>query len=152
MQVLLVKDIERFGKKGDIKRVTEGFARNFLFPRNMAVLPSPGTLKNFELLKASWTRHAVREKNAALELVKRLEGLSFRITKKAGEKGRLFGSVTNAELAELIHREAKIEIDKKAIVADHIKELGQHEVAIRLAPEVKAVVKVVVLPEESSAH
>jgi large subunit ribosomal protein L9 len=151
MQVVLVKDVERFGKKGDTKRVTEGYARNFLFPRHLAVVATDGAKKHLELMKVSWTRHEAREKEAANELAKKLQGMTFRITKKSGDKGRLFGSVTNTEVAEMIHREAKVTIDKKSITVDHIKELGQHEVTVKLAPEVKATVKIVVMAEEGAA-
>lgn len=148
MQVLLIKDIDRVGKKGDTKRVTEGYARNFLFPRSLAVPLTEGSQKNVKLLEASWKRQEAKERDAAQALAQKIEGLNLRITKKSGEKGRLFGSVTSAEIAEAINVAAKVEIDKKSIVTDHIKELGQHDVVIRFSGEVKATVKVVVLPEE----
>ncbi len=131
----MINDVDPVGKRGENKRVTEGFARNFLFPRNLAVLATEGSLKNMKLLQASWTRKTAKEKEAAKELAEKLNNLSIRVTKRAGDKGRLFGSVTNSELAELIQKETKIEVDKKSIVTDHIKELGQHEVIIKLAPE-----------------
>lgn len=150
MQVLLIKDIDRVGKKGDTKRVTEGYARNFLFPRNLAVPLTEGSKKNVKLLEASWKRQEAKERDAAQALAQKIEGLTLRITKKSGEKGRLFGSVTSAEIAEAIHAESKVEIDKKTIVTDHIKELGQHDVTVRFSGEIKATVKVVVLPEEET--
>lgn len=150
MQVLLIKDIEKIGKKGDSKRVTEGYARNFLFPRNLAVLNTPGAQKNLKLLSVSWKRKEQKELDALNLMAKKLEGISVRITKKAGDKGRLFGSVTSTEIAEAIQAEAKIAIDKKDIVTDHIKELGQHDVVVRFSGDVKATVKVVVIPAADS--
>ncbi|RCK79349.1 MAG: LSU ribosomal protein L9p [Candidatus Ozemobacter sibiricus] len=151
MQVLLIKDIDRVGKKGETKRVTEGYARNFLFPRHLAVPLTEGSKKNLKLVEVSWKRQEEKEREAFQAMAKKIDGLALRITKKAGEKGRLFGSVTNAEIAEAIAAETKVEVDKKNILADHIKELGQHEVTVRFSGEVKATVKVIVLPEEESA-
>ncbi len=148
MQVLLIKDIDRVGKKGETKRVTEGYARNFLFPRHLAVPLTEGSQKNLKLVEVSWKRQEEKEREAFQAMAKKIDGLSLRITKKAGEKGRLFGSVTNAEIAEAIAAETKLEIDKKDIVTEHIKELGQHDVVVRFSGEIKATVKVVVLPEE----
>lgn len=150
MQVLLINDVDRVGKKGETKKVTEGYARNFLFPRKLAMPVTAGTMNNLKLLQASWKRQEHQEKEAFQKMAQQLESATYRITRKAGEKGRLFGSVTSTELAELFHRESKVEVDKRNIQADHIKELGQHEVTIRFSGEVKATVKVVVLPEETT--
>jgi large subunit ribosomal protein L9 len=152
MQVLLIKDLVNLGKRGDVKRVTEGYARNFLFPRNIAVLASPGSLKNLALVKTSWVKKAAKEKEAAQQLAAALSSATIKITKRAGEKGRLFGSVTNSEIVEMIKKDLHIDIDRKLIQSEHIKELGQHDIVVRLAPEVKATVKVVVLPEEAAAQ
>lgn len=151
MQVLLIKDVEKIGKRGDSKRVTEGFARNFLFPRNLAVPATPGSMKNLKLIEVSWKRKELKEQEAVKLMAAKIDGISVRITKKAGEKGRLFGSVTSSEIAEAIQAESKITVDKKDIVVDHIKELGQHDVVVRFSGEVKATVKVVVLPDAESA-
>ena len=151
MQILLIKDLVNLGKRGDVKRVTEGYARNYLFPRNIAVLASPGSMKNLSLVKTSWVKKAAKEKEAAQMLAAKLGGATIKVTKRAGEKGRLFGSVTNSEIAEMIKKELSVEIDRKLIQSDHIKELGQHDITVRLAPEVKATVKVLVLPEEAAA-
>jgi len=151
MQVMLVKDVERTGKKGETKKVTEGYARNYLFPRSLAVPITEGTMNNLKLLQSSWKRQEIKEKEEALNIAKKIEGVSIRITKKSGEKGRLFGSVTTSELAELISSQTSMAIDKKSIITEPIKELGQHEVVVKLSGEVKATVKVVVLPEEATA-
>lgn len=151
MEVLLLKDVERIGKKGEAKKVTEGYARNFLFPRRLAVPMTEGAVRNIKLLEASWKRKAQKDLEAMVEMAKKIDGLSVRISKKAGEKGRLFGSVTSAEIAEAIHNATKIEVDKKNIIADHIKELGQHEVTIRFTADVKATIKVVVIPSEEDS-
>ncbi|OIP29230.1 50S ribosomal protein L9 [bacterium CG2_30_54_10] len=147
MQILLIKDIDHVGKKGDSRKVTEGYARNFLFPRSLAVPFTPGSQRNLKLVEVSWKRKELKEKEAVKLMAEKIEGLSIRITKKAGDKGRLFGSVTSAEIADAILAASRITIDKKDLVVDHIKELGQHDVVVRFSGEVKATIKVVVLPD-----
>ncbi|OQA08181.1 MAG: 50S ribosomal protein L9 [bacterium ADurb.Bin374] len=150
MQVLLIQNVGSVGKRGETKRVAEGYARNFLFPRNLAVPVTPGTMKNLEMLKHSWKRQEVKEKEEAQAVAKKIDGLTIKITRKSGEKGRLFGSVTNTEIAELIGKKIDMQLDKRSVVVDHIKELGEHEVSVKLYTDVKAVVKLVVLPEEAA--
>ncbi|MFZ2955785.1 MAG: 50S ribosomal protein L9 [Candidatus Ozemobacteraceae bacterium] len=149
MEVLLVRDVDRIGTKGETKRVTEGFARNFLFPRSLAVPLSPGAVSHLNLVKVSWERKAAKEKAAVEALAHKINGITIKITKKAGEKGRLFGSVTSAELAEMIKKDTGVEIDKHHITTDHIKELGQHEINVRFAHQAKATVKIIVVAEEA---
>ncbi|MBF0499923.1 MAG: 50S ribosomal protein L9 [Candidatus Riflebacteria bacterium] len=151
MEVLLIRNVDRVGTKGETKRVTEGYARNFLFPRSLAVPLTPGAISHLNLVKVSWERKAAKEKNAIEVLAQKINGLTVRITKKAGDKGRLFGSVTSSELSDMIKKESGIEIDKHQIIADHIKELGQHEVNVRFPHQAKAILKVVVVPEEAKA-
>ncbi|HEY9071824.1 MAG TPA: 50S ribosomal protein L9 [Candidatus Ozemobacteraceae bacterium] len=150
MQVLLIQNVGSVGKRGETKRVAEGYARNFLFPRNLAVPVTPGTMKNLNLLKQSWKRQEVKEQEEARALAAKIDGLTLKITRKSGEKGRLFGSVTNTEIAELIAKKADIQLDKRSVVVEHIKELGEHEVTVKLFTDVKATVKLVVLPEEAA--
>ena len=149
MEVLLINNVPRVGIKGQVLKVAEGYARNFLFPRNLAIPATAGAKKHLNLMKTSWDKQALREKEAYQEMAAKVEGLTIKVTKKAGDAGRLFGSVTSAELAEKISSEAKIDVDKKLVVADHIKEVGEHDITIRFTGEVKAQVKVVVLPEEA---
>jgi len=92
----------------------------------------------------------VKEQEAAKAIAAKIDGLTIKLTRKSGEKGRLFGSVTNTEIAELIMKKTDIQVDKRSVVFDHIKNLGEHEVTVKLFTDVKATVKVVVLPEESA--
>ena len=148
MDVLLMENVVRVGKKGDTRKVSEGYARNYLFPRKLAVPLTVGTMKNLKLVQVSWGKQAAKLKAANQELAQKINGVTLQITKKAGEKGRLFGSVTNSEIAEALKKEIGIEIDKREIAADHIKELGEHEVHVRFSGDAKATVKVVVVPAE----
>lgn len=150
MQVLLIQNVGNIGKRGETKRVAEGYARNFLFPRNLAVPVTPGALKNIEMLKHSWKRQEVKEQEEAKAIAAKIDGLTIKIIRKSGDKGRLFGSVTNTEIAELISKKTDIQIDKRSVVLEHIKDLGEHEVTVKLFGDVRATVKVVVLPEEAA--
>ena len=98
-------------------------------------------------MKDSWEKQILREKQMFAELAQKIEGTTVTITRRAGDKGRLFGSVTSAELAEEIKKASGVEIDKKLVVADHIKEVGEHDVTIRFTGEVKAALKIVVVAE-----
>lgn len=148
MEVLMINTVPRVGRKGEFKNVAEGFARNYLFPRNFAIPASEGAKKHLELMKTSWEKQAAREKEMYSDMASKIEGLTITLTKRAGDKGRLFGSVTSAELADEISKAAKVDVDKKLIVADHIKETGEHSVTIRFTGEIRAHLKVVVVAEE----
>ncbi len=148
MEVLMINTVPRVGRKGEFKNVAEGFARNFLFPRNFAIPATEGAKKHLELMKTSWEKQAAREKAMYTEMAEKIEGLTITLTKRAGDKGRLFGSVTSAELADEISKATKVDVDKKLIVADHIKETGEHSVTIRFTGEIRAHLKVVVVAEE----
>ena len=148
MEVLMINNVPRVGRKGQVLEVAEGYARNYLFPRNFAILATDGAKRHLNLMKKSWEKQELKEKQAFQKMADKIDGMVLKLTKKAGDKGRLFGSVTSAELAENISKEAGIEIDKKLVVADHIKALGEHDVTIRFTGEVKAKMKVVVLSDE----
>lgn len=150
MEVLLINNVPRVGRKGQILTVAEGYARNFLFPRNFAVAATAGAKRHLELMKHSWEKQDMREKQLFQAMADKLEGAVLKVTKKAGESGRLFGSVTNSELAEQIKQQISVDIDKKLVVADHIKDLGEHEITIKFTGGIKAAMKVVVLPEEAA--
>jgi large subunit ribosomal protein L9 len=148
MEVLLINNVPRVGIKGQVLKVTEGYARNFLFPRNFAIPATSGAKKHLELMKNSWEKQVQKEKEAARAMAGKIEGMILKLNKKAGDNGRLFGSVTSNELAEAISKQAGVDIDKKLVVADHIKEVGEHAITIRFSGDVKAAVKVVVAPIE----
>ncbi|NLM18046.1 MAG: 50S ribosomal protein L9 [Candidatus Riflebacteria bacterium] len=148
MEVLFVNTVPRVAEKGEIKRVAPGYARNFLFPRNYAVPATEGAKRNLELVRKSWEKQAEAVHKQYETLAEKLNGLNITIAKKAGEKGKLFGSVTNAELAEAINKATGAILDKKLIAADHIKEVGIHEISLRLPGDVKADFNLVVVAEE----
>ncbi len=148
MEVLMINNVPRVGRKGEFLNVAEGYARNFLFPRNFAIPATEGAKRHLELMKTSWENQAMKEKKAFTDMAEKLEGAVLKITKKAGESGRLFGSVTSQELADQIKSQVGLDIDKKIVVADHIKDIGEHPITIRFTGDVKAQLKVVVTPQE----
>ena len=147
MKVILVEDVKALGKSGDQVNVADGYARNFLIPRKLALGASPANQAVYENeAKARVKKHA-KEKTDAQALAEKLGGLSLTISRMAGEDDKLFGSVTNGDIAEALAKEGH-KIDKRDIeLADHLKALGIFEVPIKLHPEVTAKVKVWVVKQ-----
>ena len=146
MKVILKHDVKGLGRAGDVKEVKGGYARNFLLPNGAAVVADAGALKNWERHRAERDERDRAERAEADETAEKLRALKLEVAVKAGEKSRLFGSVTNRELAELIAREG-IEVDRHAIhLRAPIKTLGDHRIEIRLMPGVEAQLTVTVVP------
>ncbi|MCC7371404.1 MAG: 50S ribosomal protein L9 [Chloroflexi bacterium] len=147
MKVILSKDVAGTGKAGEVKDVADGYARNFLIPRKLAVPASEGALKGVEQKKASAQKKAAAEEAAARELADRLTQAPVVLTAKVGDQGRLYGSITSSDIADQLSAHLGQAIDKRKIeLADPIRQLGTHEVTIRLHRAVSAVVKVDVQP------
>ena len=144
MKVILLEDVKNVGKKGDIINAKDGYARNFLFPKNLAIEATPVNLKNLE---AAQKQREKKEKEAyteAKKLEEELMKLTVVIKTKTGENGKLFGAVTTKEIAENIEKEYGYTIDKKKYEMEPIKLVGEYFVKIKLHPQVNAQVKVVV--------
>ncbi|OGU14321.1 MAG: 50S ribosomal protein L9 [Geobacteraceae bacterium GWC2_53_11] len=144
MKVILNENIETLGNIGDIVKVAPGYARNYLLPKKLAVLATDNNAKALEHTK----RQMAYKKNKALEAAKnlgaKLEALAITLTHKAGEEGKLFGSVTNMEIAAFLKANS-FDIDRKSIVlADAIKSVGEYSATVKLHPEVTATLKVTV--------
>ena len=148
MKIVLREDVEQLGRKGDICDVADGYARNFLVPRGLAMAATRGTVAQAASMRRSRTARDTREREGAQALAARLAGARVEVAARAGEGGRLFGSVTNADVAEALLARTGVEIDRRRIALDEpIKELGETEVPIRLHTDVDAVVTVVVVAE-----
>lgn len=145
MKVLLTQDVKGQGKAGQVVNVSDGYAKNFLFPKGLAKEANTTNL-NAVKIKNSAEKHRVEvEKQEALSLAKRIGDLKVEIHVKTGESGRLFGSITNKEIADSLFAQHKIELDKKKIeLKEHIKETGEYKVAVRIYAEVTAKLNVVV--------
>lgn len=145
MQVLLKKDVPGLGHAGEVKRVADGYALNYLIPRGLATAATEGALKQAQQLKEATERQRQRQQSEAERLAQKLSGLTLTFKAKAGDGDKLYGSVTSADIAEAIAKATGEVVDKRRIELAHaIKELGTHQVLLRLAPETVATVTVVV--------
>lgn len=146
MKVILKRDVKGLGHSGDVKEVKDGYARNFLLPTGAAVLADAGALKNWERHRAERDEREQALLADAQETATRIRELRLEVSVKAGEKNRLFGSVTNREIAEQLARHG-VEVDRHAIhLREPIKTLGEHRVQVHLMPGVEAQVTVSVIP------
>lgn len=143
MKVIFLKDVKGKGKKGEIKNVADGYANNFLFKRGLAIEATPANIKALEAQKRREQRQAEEELAKAKELKEKLEQITVQLTAKAGEGGRLFGSITSKQIAEALQTQHQIKIDKRKIeLEDAIRSLGFTNVPVKLHPEVTATLKV----------
>jgi large subunit ribosomal protein L9 len=146
MKVILKHDVKGLGRSGDVKDVKDGYARNFLLPNGAAVVADAGALKNWERHRAERDERDRAERDEAEATAEKLRTLKLEVAVKAGEKNRLFGSVTNREIAEMIGREG-IEVDRHSIhLREPIKTVGDHRVEVRLMAGVEAQLTVTVVP------
>jgi len=151
VKVLLLEDVENLGHAGSVVSVADGYARNFLIPRKLARSVTEGSLKEIETLRQAAERKRQRQLNDAQELARRLDGLTLTFRARAGEKGKLYGSITTADLAAALQERIGHEIDRRKIISQPLRQLGQHEVEIHLMANVVARVNVVIEPEEATA-
>lgn len=143
MKVVLLQDVKNLGKKEQLVNVSDGYARNYLFPRKLALEATSGKLKELEEKKNSQMKKKDKEKQEAKKLAVKLGELVINFHVKAGENGKLFGSITSKDVADAIKSQHKIEIDKKKVVLhDAIKALGTYQVEIKVYPEISAVINV----------
>ncbi|PYM35074.1 MAG: 50S ribosomal protein L9 [Candidatus Rokuibacteriota bacterium] len=147
MKVILLDDVGTLGHRGEVREVSDGYARNFLIPQKRALTATPGNLKNLAHIKSQQEAKASRIKAEAESLRARIEALVCEERRQASEDGKLFGSVTTQDLADFLARQ-NIQIEKRRILVEEpIKGLGEFVVSIRLHPEVTARLKVVVVRE-----
>ena len=148
MKIILTRDVPNLGQAGDVKDVATGYARNYLIPKGLAAKATTGALKEFKRQRVSVAHREERLAARAEVLAQRLSGLTLTFEAKAGEKGRLYGSITSAAIAEALEREVGEKFDRrKHILCEPIRHVGQHVIPVRLAADVVAEVKVVVKPE-----
>ncbi len=147
MKVILTENVPSLGTPGTVVEVARGYARNFLIPKGKAMEANPGNLARFETQKAKIFQQMDREKEAALSFAARLSAVTLTIPQRVGESERLYGSVTNATIAQALESQG-FSVDRKQLELDEpIKQLGTYQIAVRLASEVKAHIQVEVVPE-----
>ena len=148
MKVILLKDIKGTGKKGDVINTSDGHARNFLFPRKFAVEATERNIRELNFKKANIEKIKNNELENAKAFAKELSEKEIEINTKAGEAGKLFGSITSKDLANELNKKYNINIDKKKIILKNpIKEVGTFNIDVKVYPNVKATIKVTIVPE-----
>jgi large subunit ribosomal protein L9 len=137
MEILLIENVQNLGVRGDVVNVKDGYARNYLLPRRMALPVTAGNKRQIELEKERNLKMRAKELAEAQSLAARLESVALSVAKKAGENGTLFGSVTNADVAELLKAKG-FEVDRQSISLPHVKAVGSYQVDLRLYSGVHA--------------
>lgn len=132
MKVLLIKDVYKLGRAGDVRRVADGYGRNFLLPQGLAVLATPGALKQADHIRAKAEARRVVLNNEMGGIAKLLDGVVLSFTSKAGETGKLYGSITTQMIADAINEKVGTRIDRRQIEVQPIRTLGEHKAHIRL--------------------
>jgi len=150
MKIILQKPVDNLGNPGDVAEVADGYARNYLIPRGLAIKAEKGALRHAESLKRAHVSRLSKEKGEYEAIASKLIGAgALRIQGRAGEEGRLFGSVTAADIAEALAEQAGVAVDRKDVQLDEpIRSLGTHEVRVKLFHDVEPVVTVEVTPQE----
>ena len=149
MKVIFNQDVRGQGKRGELKEVSDGYARNYLLPRKLASEATPDMLNAFKLKEKAKKAQMDRERAAAEETAKRLEGVSVTISARAGQGGRLFGAITSQEISDALREQHGIDIEKNKIVqSEPIKSFGNFEVKAKLGYEVSGKINVLVVEQK----
>ena len=147
MEVVLRQDVDHVGLRGEVVNVARGYARNYLLPRGLAEVATPGLVRELERRDAVRARHEAKSTDEAQAIAKRLEATELRFEVNAGPSGALFGSVTATNVADRLWDEQKIRIDRRKLGLDTIKRIGRYTVPVEVFAEVTAELRVVVVPE-----
>lgn len=145
MKVILLKDVKGKGKKGDLVNVSDGYARNFLFPKDLAQEATTSNVNSLNKIKEKERKEKQAEIEAAQKKATELKDKELKIVTKAGESGKLFGAITNKDIASELLKKFNLDIDKKKIVMNTIKTVGTYDIELKLYPEVSAKIKVIVI-------
>jgi len=148
MKVILIEDVKGKGRKGDIVNVSDGYARNFLFPRKLAKEATAENLNAAKISREAEKHKKDVEKQTAADTAENIRGLIVTVHAKTGESGRLFGAITAKEVAAALKEEHGIDIDKRKFVLDHIKETGEYVVQVKVYAEMSSDIKVIVKEEK----
>ena len=150
MKVLLLKDVYKLGRAGDVKRVADGYGRNYLLPQKLAALATPGALKMAEHIREQATAQRSILNNEMGGVSDKLNDFMVTFPAKASETGKLYGSITTQMIADAVSKKAGVEINRRQIDAQPVRNLGEHKVRVRLTVDLIPVIKVVVYREGES--
>jgi len=149
MKVVFIQEVQGMAQIGEVKEVADGYGRNYLLPKKLALLATPGAMRQAEVQRKVEAAHLARMDAEMTELAKRLEGTGITIKVKAGAEGKLFGSVTTADIAQGLLQVANVEVDRRKIdLEEPIKQVGTYEVIVRLTKTVATRIKVSVEQEQ----
>ena len=144
MKVLLLKDVYKLGRAGDIKKVADGYGRNFLLPQKLAVLATPGALKQVEKIRSQAEIRRTEQNSELQGLADQINGITVVFPAKAGETGKLYGSITTQDVANAIQEKTRFEVKKQQIDMQPIRNLGEHTAYVRLTMDLVPEVKIIV--------
>lgn len=148
MKVILLADVYKHGVAGEVVEVADGFARNWLIPKKLAVKATPGALKQAEQLRAQAEARRAALDSRLNELARQIDGVELVFGRRASPTGKLFGSVTTSEIAEALYEKTGIDINRRRISQTALREIGTHDVPVRLGNEISPVLKVTIVREE----
>ena len=151
MKVLLIKDVYKLGHAGDVKKVADGYGRNFLIPQGLAVLATSGAMSTIEKIKAKAAIMRAALNKEMSGLAEQLEGVELAFFTKAGETGKLYGSITGQMIADALNQKLGTQIERHMIEAEPIRNLGEHSATVRLTIDLNPKIKVVVNREGEAA-
>jgi large subunit ribosomal protein L9 len=141
-EVILRADIDGLGKRGDIIEVKDGYSRNYLLPRKLAIVATPGAVNQAKAMRRARDLRDAADREAAQEVARTLVARTIKIVSKAGSEGRLYGSITASDIAEAIAEQTSVQLDRRKIKFDAIKVVGLHSVAVKLHADVEFPVSV----------
>jgi large subunit ribosomal protein L9 len=147
MKVLLTKDVYKLGRAGDVKRVADGYGRNFLLPQGLAILATPGALKQVTAIRTKATARRAALNNELSSVAEVLKALTIGFAGRAGETGKLYGSITQQMIVDAVQAKTSIKLDRHQVAGEPIRTLGQHNVHIHLTVDLNPEIKVIVYRE-----
>lgn len=148
MQVILQEDVRKLGRKGDVVNVAEGYARNYLIPRELAVEASKGKMKELKIQEKHAREQKKKTEEQARSLGQKIEGLQLTIPARVGGAGKLFGAIGNKDIADALKDKHGLVVDRRKIVVKNpIKSIGQHQIDVKLHPAVQVQITVEIVPE-----
>ena len=151
MKLILLQKVENLGDEGDIIEVKEGYARNYLLPKNLAIEATKGSLTQIDILKRKRKQREEKELDAIRQLQKKVDGIRLEFVRKAGDKGKLYGSVTSKDISDKIGELLPIELERKYIdLPEPIKDIGETEVKLHFGKGIYGSIHVKIIPEESA--
>lgn len=151
MKVLLIKDVYKLGRAGEVKKVADGFGRNFLLPQGLAVLATPGAMKQAERIKAQAEIRRTELNSELKGLADQINGVVLTFAAKAGETGKLYGSITTADVATALQEKVRFEVKRQQVDMQPIRELGEFAAHVRLTMDLMPEIKIIVHREGESA-